>query len=45
MNKKLLIFRKKYNIPYSIFKDWIETAKIELGKEPESISELLEVLE
>ncbi len=45
MNKKLLIFRKKYNIPYSIFKEWIETAKLELGRDPESISDLLEVLE
>jgi hypothetical protein len=45
MNKKLANFRKKYGIPYSIFKKWVETAKIELGKEPESISDLLEVLE
>ncbi|MGC9124008.1 MAG: hypothetical protein ACP5IB_08095 [Thermoplasmata archaeon] len=45
MKETLVIFRKKYGIPYSIFKKWIETAKIELGKEPESISDLLEVLE
>ena len=45
MNKKFRAFIKKYGIPYPVFQEWVKLAKEELGKEPDSISELLEVLE
>jgi len=45
MNKKFRAFIKKYGIPYQVFQEWIKLAKEELGKEPDSIYELLEVLE
>ncbi|MFP3257727.1 MAG: hypothetical protein RXO36_08000 [Candidatus Nanopusillus acidilobi] len=45
MNKKFRAFIKKYGIPYPVFQEWVKLAKEELGKESDSIYELLEVLE